>query len=637
MINIGILAHVDAGKTTLTEQILYLSGKIREKGDVDNGTSKSDWLPVERERGISVRASTVSVEWNGAVINIIDTPGHAEFISEVERSLSVLDAAVIVISAVEGIQAQTEILIKAADNLSLPFFIFINKMDRAGSDYKKILNDLRIRGLNVAEFTEYENESSDNLKVTALKTDSEELVMACSDEKLLENYFENKILDSDIYKALKKQVLKDLRPVFCGSSKSGAGVTILMDGIAALCTERTASDNDPLTAKVYKIEHDKTFGKIACVRVFNGMIKSRDSVYIKRTESFEKVTQVRSILGDKMADIGVVGHSGVAALCGLSGVKAGDVLGENAFDIPQCSLTVPLITVRAVSDTSDYTRLAQALSELCDEDPQLSFVWIKEKKELHLNTTGKIQLEILKIILKQRYNIEADFIKPSIIYKETPASRAEGFEAYTMPKPCWAVVKFIIEPLPRGSGVQYESRVSNQKILYRYQNHIKTAVPRALEQGLYGWEVTDIKITLTDGESHFIHTHPLDFFVATPMGIMNGLKNAGTKLIEPYLKVTLTASEEYLGKTISMIVGARGNFDSPVVKNGSFTAEAFIPAEEAMDLPAEFSSMTSGKGIYYASFSHYEDYNGEIKTAERRGVDPLDRSKYILWARQALK
>ena len=649
MINIGIVAHVDAGKTTLTEQMLYLSGAVRQVGNVDEGTAQTDWLPVERARGISVKASSVIFDWKDTQINLIDTPGHVDFSGEVERTLSVLDAAVLVVSAVEGIQSQTEVLMDAFASMHLPYILFINKLDRAGSDYASVLEELkkylRSQGKEIFAINFPVGEGESGCRVSLHPLDDpmirEELVLLLAEkqEALMDQYLEEGDLPDDTLFSALREAVKETRvvPVVCGASKENIGVDMLLDSIVVWLQPDVGKVDEALSGQVYKVEHDQAMGKIAHVRLFSGMVKNRDAIYLPRTDSEEKVTQIRRISGRKQSDIGAVYAGEIAALCGLSSVRAGDMIGHLAPK-REYQMAVPLLTVQILPvDPEQLMPLVNALQELADEDPLLEFEWLQNEKELHIKITGNIQLEILTVLLKERYGLDVVFSEASVIYKETPTRCGEGFEAYTMPKPCWAVVHFRIEPLPRGSGLQYASVIPNKQMLYRYQTHVETAVPRALKQGLYGWEVTDLKVTLIGGEHHVLHTHPLDFFVATPMGNMNGLENTGTTLLEPILSVRLNADESVLGKTISAFLRMRGEFDSPVVKKGVFTLEGRLPVADSLQFPVEFAAMTSGKGLYNARFSHYTECPLELgRVAKRRGIDPRDRAKWILHARQTL-
>lgn len=654
-INLGIVAHADAGKTTLTEQILYQSGAIRTAGSVDDGTASTDTMEIERRRGISVRTACASVLWNGVRINLIDAPGHSDFLSEVERSLSVLDAAVLVISSVEGIQPQTRMLLETFLRERLPCFLFFNKLDRAGSDWQQVLATAeREFSVPLLPFCRAEGEGSGQIEVIPLEEGSsdflESAVLACGDEKLMEDFLSAPdAVPSGLQKALEKSICAGtLLPALCGASKYGVGVPLLLNTLCTYLREPAPLGN-ALCGRIYKVEHDtapgsSALGKAAYVRLVSGILENRAAVQLHRQGApgaepvMEKITRIRRVEGRKLEDADSVKANDIAVVYGLSSARAGDLLGEPLPGLREYRLAEPLMLCRVVPENSEQLpRLTAALRELEEEEPALHFEWNREKQEVWVRITGKIQEEVLTELFEQRFDLPVSFSEASVIYRETPIRTGEGFDAYTMPKPCWAVVRFFIEPLPRGSGFQYECKVSPNRLPYRYQTHVETAVPRALEQGLHGWQVTDLKVTLIDGESHNVHTHPLDFFVATPMGVMDGLRNTGTKLLEPILKAELSAPEEYLGKAISLLVAHRSRFESPVVENGFFRLEAFLPAAESMDFPVEFAACTAGTGIYGSRFSHYEDCpEGMGKDRKRIGVDPLDRSKFILAARSAL-
>lgn len=640
--SIGLAAHVDAGKTTLTEQLLYRSGTLRHCGSVDAGTAFSDFLPVEQQRGISVRASCEIIQAGELTVNLLDTPGHADFFSEVERSLSVLDCGVLLLSG--GIQAQTESVLEAFLSLHLPFFVFVNKLDLPGPLPNDIISELQERCPSVCFVPLYNpiNVGSETFSVESIpKTElTEALLIAADNESLLEKYLSGIPITQSEFDAAIQQAVSCCRlcPVIFGSAKRGIGVDKLLEALEKYAPSAAIEDNAPFSARVFQVTHDRSMGKIAHIRLFSGSVKARQSVFLPRLSAEEKITQVSSVNGSRFANVSELRAGECGAVAGLSGVRAGDWLGQICNSRNDTSLTVPLLTVQIFSkDPAQRLPLLHALQELSDEDPLLDYTWVEAKQELHVKTTGRIQLEILQGFLLERYHIDAFFSEPSIIYKETPVNVAEGFDSYTMPKPCWAELRFRVEPLSRGSGLEYQSLVGPREIPYRYQHHVETALPRALKQGIHGWEVTDLRVSLIGGSYHEIHTHPLDFFVCTPMAIMKALHNAGTRLLEPILSVRLRADESTLGKTISLMVDRRAVFDSPLIHGNTFVLDAQIPASEAMDLQNVFASLTGGKGNCSSRFSHYADCpNGIGSTRERFGVDPLDRPKYILWARGAI-
>lgn len=661
--NLGILAHVDAGKTTLTEQLLYLSGVIRDLGSVDEGTAKTDSLTVERQRGISVRSSTASLKWKGENINIIDTPGHVDFAGEVERCLEALDFAILVISAPDGIKAHTENLLNAITQLKMPRLIFINKLDRAGSDYAGIICELnRLSGGKTVymPLSAVQNEGGDDVGIT-----SRDLARAATealaefDEVAADAFLSDQTLSDTGISHMLPQAILDTRitPVLCGCAKKGLGVRELLDFIAEYMPHAGHKETADTSGIIFKIEHDKTMGKIAHVRMFGGKIQNRDALAVimpentaavsgddaipadSRDEAKDKVSQIRKAIGGRFSDAGVVEAGDIAALCGLTKAKVGRFVGSVAPS-NRYTLAHPLLRVRATpSDTHPEAlpKLAHALKELSDEEPYIDAKWENGQSEIVINLTGSIQSEIIKSMLAERYDLQANFSDPTVIYRETPTKKGCGIGVYTMPKPCWAIVNFMFEPMPRGYGVSYHGRLPNNQCFYKYQSHIHRSFENCLEQGLHGWEVTDFKCTLIGGEHHTIHTHPLDFFVATPMAFMNALVDCGSTLLEPLMKMRLIAPAELSGKLITEVVRGGGEYGAPYVRDDTVTLDCIVPFANFMDFPTRLASLSSGRGVCSTSFYGYRECaEGQGEDCLRRGVNPLDRSKWILWARGAM-
>ncbi|WP_079910133.1 translation factor GTPase family protein [Paenibacillus sp. 32352] len=656
--NIGIVAHVDAGKTTTTEHMLFESGRIRSLGRVDAGTAQTDWLDVERERGISVRAATTVFQWNGCTVNLIDTPGHVDFSSEVERSLRVLDGAILIVSAVEGVQAHTETLWNALRTLRIPTIILINKMDRIGADAQRVLKEMNqylspdlipvqlydgveesfhgVRGLREG----LETEEPHRMKAMQQLYEGVLERLAEHDESLLHSYISGEAVPESVLferlTGLTRQAV--VYPVLFGAASKGVGIRELMNAIVDYLPPPAGKPENPLSGVVFRLERDKAMGKIAMVRLYGGRIQNRDVVRNTTQEMDEKVTQIRKVHAGHHEDVGILEAGDIAGVCGLSRVRIGDVIGDPGAVPPAHRLTTPLLTVQVSPvQSSDYPQLVAALQELSDEDPLLDLQWHQEERELHIKIMGPIQLEVLTHALQTRFGLQAAFGQPTVIYKETPSRSGFGFVAYTMPKPCWAILKFHIEPGPRGSGLAYRSMVKPERLLPGYQNEVARRVPEALQQGLRGWEVTDLKVTLVDGEHHVWHTHPLDFVLAAPMGIMDGLANTGTTLMEPYLHFRITAPEEANGKIMHELVLMRAVFDYPVIHGERFTVEGTIPAATSLDFPVKLSTLTGGRGTFTTRFDGYRECPAGMEiTRPRRGVNPLDTAKYILSMRNAL-
>lgn len=660
--NIGILAHVDSGKTTLTEQLLFLTGAIRQAGSVDSGTTATDSLSVEKQRGISVRTATACARWKGVNVNIIDTPGHIDFAGEVERAISALDYAVVIVSAVEGVRAHTENILKLLDSANLPRIVFVNKIDRTGSDSSQVIAELKgISSQAHLVLSQVENEGLDNPTVMAVDKDefccraTEALADVC--DEAADAFLAEEVLSYEKATGLVKREISacNLTPVVLGSAKYSLGVRELADALVDFMPDSSRRATDGLCGIIFKIEHDKSLGKISHIRLFGGEIANRDEVELiapqekmaAETDAVEleakppvkeKVSQIKKFLGAKSTDTGIITSGDVAAVCGLPSAKTGQFIGSMSVS-DSAKLVNPFLRVKVTPQDGDEQKipaLAAALGELSDEEPYIDAKWENGQKEITISTTGKIQLEVLGNLLKERYNIQAQFSPPTVIYKETPAGKGFAKARYTMPKPCWAVVEFYFEPMPRGYGVSYHGRLPNNQCFYRYQSHIRTSFNSCLEQGLHGWEVTDFKCTLVGGEHHTIHTHPLDFFVCTPMAFMNGLSEIGSTLLEPLLKIRVTAPEELSGKVFSEIIKMGGEYDTPVIRSGIATLEAIVPVATSMNFPERLAALSSGKAVLSQSFYGYRECRDGLEHVNpRRGVNPLDRSKWILWARGA--
>ncbi len=663
--NIGILAHVDAGKTTLTERMLYLMGAVHHLGSVDEGTAVTDSLSIEKERGISVRTSTAAGVWNDVTINLIDTPGHVDFAGEVERSLAALDFAVVVISAVEGVRAHTENILHALDKARLPRIVFLNKLDRAGADPSGVVTDLRRVTETVPVVLSHADRlETDDACITTLSGHQLDAAVTEALAEFRDEAAELFLLDEVLSHQQAESMMKEeiaacrLMPVLMGATKFGTGVGELLDFMTAYMPTAERRQREELAGIIFKIEHDRQMGKVSHIRLFGGKIENRDEITLlepldpKRQNPsgeeddavaaeevppvLEKVTQIRKFTGSRYTDAGEVVGGDIAALCGLPSAKAGQYIGS--VDLNEIyHLTTPFLRVKvtpADGDVEKVPTLAAALAELTEEEPYIDAKWQNGQREITISTTGRIQLEVLGSLLRERYGMETAFSPATVIYKETPSRAGFAYADYYMPKPCWAMVKFYFEPMKRGYGVSYHGRLRSDDCFYRYQTHIRTSFYSCLEQGLYGWEVTDFRCTLVDGAHHIVHTHPLDFFVCTPMAFMNGMRDLGSTLLEPLLKLRITADASLLGKITGEMLRMQAEYDTPVFFGDSIVMEATVPVAMSMDFPVKLASWSSGKAILSQSFYGYRECrDGNEHINPRRGVNPLDRSKWILFAR----
>ena len=621
--------------------MLFLSGRTRALGSVDLGTAQTDWLDVERARGISVRMATTVIPWQGATINLIDTPGHIDFVAEVERALQVLEGAVLIISAPEGVQAHTEMIWQALRTRRVPTLLFVNKMDRAGADATTVAAEIAALTGRAVNLQQPQGSAETFRAVTPC--DHEQLgdTVATWESAVLEQYVTaGSVTPSFLHERLRAAVAAaEIFPVLFGSAKLGIGMSELLDAIAYYLPSPPpdAVDKAP-SGVVFKLDNDAAMGRVAYVRLFGGLVRARDLIRNASQGDDRKVTQIRKMYARVHEDVSEFAAGDIAAVCGLGRVRVGDVLGDPAGVPSPSHEATPLLSVRVRPvQPGDFPRLLDALQQLTDEDPLLDLQWMHEVRELHIKVMGTVQVEILQSLLQSRFHLEAVFDPPTVIYRETPARAGEGFEAYTMPKPCWAILRFSIEPGPRGSGLAYASRVPANRLLPAYQREVERRVPEALKQGLLGWQVTDLAVTLIDGQHHVVHTHPLDWSIATPMAMMNGLAATGTILLEPLYRFRLTVPDQFGGKVIGDLLRMRAAVESQTVGGGRYLVEGHLPVATSMDYPAQLGMLTSGRGVLAAWYGGYQPAPENLhQTRERIGVNPLDRAKFILAMRGAL-
>ncbi|MFK7772523.1 MAG: GTP-binding protein [Saprospiraceae bacterium] len=651
ILTIGILAHVDAGKTSLTECLLHTSGATQQRGSVDKGSAITDGLAMEKSRGISIKTATVDFVWKNTHINIVDTPGHVDFSAEVDRALSVLDLVILVVSAVEGVQAHTLNLWESIRERQLPILFFMNKIDRAGADLEQVFNDLekdlgaKLFALNYGD--NHDPESPKVFEFSEVKPFLAKPILEKSfenlaelDEAFLEDYLEGNIADlSVVFEKAKQQIqAQNMVGVLFGSAKMDLGIETLLNQITTLFQAKIATNNEP-SAKIFKVEYDAKLGRLAYAKLYSGQLKNKDTIWSQYLKKEIKINQIFQRKLGKMDQVGELAVGGIGVMTTSDLVLAGDVLGKEKFDDDFNKISQAVLSVQAVAEEEkDYQKLGEALEILNIEDPQLDFQWYKEEHEFHLKILGPIQTEVLKDSLINRFGIATNFLSPKVIYQETPKQSAEGYVRYWMPKPCWAIMTFLIEPAPLGSGVTFLSKVRTSDISVKYQNEVKRAIPWSLRQGIKGWEVTDLKVTLVEGSEHTMHSNPGDFLLATPMGIMRGLELADTELLEPMYAFQIKANQELLGAIASDLNQMNAQINSPTFDDGFFILTGRVSVEQAMNYSIKFSATTSGKGRLKLTLDGYEKTTTrEEKIRSYKGVSPLDEAQWILHNRGAFK
>jgi ribosomal protection tetracycline resistance protein len=651
VLTIGILAHVDAGKTSITESLLHHSGATKHLGSVDKGSAITDGLIMEKNRGISIKASSVNFSWENIVFQLVDTPGHIDFAAEVDRSLSILDGVILVVSAKEGVQAHTLNLWESLIERKLPVIIFFNKIDRAGVDVDRIFLDFQkdlgaqLFALNYPDLSNPDQPNllsfpncSEHLDSTILDKSMENL--AECNEAFLEQYLEGETSDLEQILAKGKQTIKSgaLYGAIFGSAKLGLGIEELLNSISTLIPQEKSYLSNP-AAKVFKVTFHEKKGRLAYIKLYGGMLKSKDVIRSQQLDKDIKINQIfKPHLGD-LIQTAELHHGEIGIISTSEIILSGDILGSENLTDDYSKISEAILGVQVIAkEDKDYQKLGEALEILNIEDPILDFKWFKEEKEYHLKILGPIQTEVLKENLTQRWAIEAEFHKPKVIYKETPSQSAEGYVRYWMPKPCWAIMTFLIEPAPLGSGVSFTSNVRTSDISNKYINEVKRAIPWSLKQGVHGYEVTDLSITLIEGSEHTVHSNPGDFLLATPMGILRGLENAGTDLLEPMYAFEIKANQDLLGPITSDLNQMNAEIDSPLFDTDFFIIKGRVSVAEALNYSIKFNATTSGKGRLKLTLDGYKKtITTDDKIRGYKGVSPLDESQWILHMRGAFK
>ena len=646
-LNLGILAHVDAGKTSLTERLLYDAGVIDAVGSVDDGSTQTDFLALERQRGITIKAAVVSFVLDDLTVNLIDTPGHPDFIAEVERVLSVLDGAVLVVSAVEGVQAQTRVLMRALRRLGIPTVIFVNKIDRGGADCERTLRSIAERltpaivpmgsardlGTRAADFTP---SGPADAAFTAGLAD----VLTAGDEALLAAYVDDEaaVPYARLRDALAAQTRRGLvHPVFFGSAITGAGVAALTAGIAELLPASEGDADGPVSGAVFKVERGPAGEKIAYVRMFSGTIRVRDRLTLRDGEA--KVTAIAVFERGAARRHDQVAAGQIAKLWGLGDVRIGDAIGvphptsiEHHFAPP--TLEAAIVPRRP----EEKAALHAALAQLAEQDPLINLRQDDVRQEMFVSLYGEVQKEVIEATLANELGVEVEFRETSTICVERPVGVGEALDALGKGgNPFLATVGLRVEPAPVGAGVQFRLDVALVTIpLYvfkaveEFRHAVEETVRDTLEQGLHGWRVTDCLVTMTHSGYSSPGTGSGDFRKLVPLVLMSALRQAGTVVCEPIHRFDGEIPADTLGAVLSMLARLDAEPGAPSMRGATCALEGRVPAARAHELQQRLSGLTRGEGVIECSFERYEPVRGTGPTRARTDLNPLDRKEYLL-------
>jgi len=617
-LNLGILAHVDAGKTTLTERLLYEAGVIDAIGSVDHGTTQTDSLALEQQRGITIKSAVASFAIGDVAVNLIDTPGHPDFIAEVERVLSVLDGAVLVLSAVEGVQPQTVLLMRALTRLRVPTLMFVNKIDRAGAGYDRVLDEIRVRLTPQIAAMGSVREIGTRAARFAASTAGIAEAVAAGDEALLGAYVDDELSDARAHEQLVAQTAgAAMYPVFFGSALTGAGVDAVMAGIAELLPVTAGDPDGPLSGTVFKVERGPTGEKIAYVRMFSGTLRVRDP------HGEQKVTGIGVFDSGTVERRASVSAGEIAKVSGLGDVRIGDAIGADHAGAEHHFPPPTLQTVVVPRRPEEKGALRVALTQLAEQDPLIDVRQDDRLEEISVSLYGEVQKEVIDATLASEYGLDVTFEDATPIYIERPLGTGHAVEVlHAESNPFSATIGLRVDPAPDGSAVEFRLRVDRRtaplylyKTVESFSEHMAEYVRQALRAGPSGWEVMDCVVTMTECAYSIPDGPPsrrgprstaADFRKLTPLVLMQALERAGTVVCEPLVRVSLELPANAIAAVMRELARLGGAIDGPSVEGGLARVETVVPAVRVHELQRHLPVLTGGEGVLESSFAGYQ-------------------------------
>jgi elongation factor G len=666
--NIGIMAHIDAGKTTTTERILYYTGMTHRIGEVDEGTATMDWMEQEKERGITITSAATTCFWKGHRINIIDTPGHVDFTIEVERSLRVLDGAVAIFDSVQGVEPQSETVWRQADRYQVPRIAFMNKMDRIGADFyesvKSMVDRLGVKPVPIQIPIGKESEFRGPVDLIAMKAiffDDETLGakfvvsdipedllslareyrekmienIADFDEVVMEKYLHGQeVAPEEIRQALRKGVLTmKIFPVLCGASFKNKGVQILLDNIIDLLPSpldippvkgldphhrdqeliRQPSDDEPFSALAFKIMSDPFVGQLTYFRVYSGVLRAGSYIYNATKDNKERIGRLLKMHANKREEIKEVYSGEIAAAVGLKNTTTGDSLCDEDHPIllEVMKFPEPVISMAIEPKTKpDQEKMSLSLQKLTQEDPSLRVSTDEETAQTIISGMGELHLEIIVDRLRREFNVEANVGKPQVAYRETVRSKSQAEGKYirqTGGRGQYGHVWLEVEPQEAGKGFEFVSKIVGGAVPREYIPAVEKGIREALENGvLAGYPMVDIKVTLIDGSYHDVDSSEMAFKIAASMGFKQASRQANPVLLEPIMSLEVIVPEEYMGDVIGDLNSRRGKIQEMKARAGAQVITAEVPLADMFGYATDLRSRTQGRGVFTMQFSHYE-------------------------------
>ncbi|WP_018704747.1 MULTISPECIES: elongation factor G [Sporomusaceae] len=673
--NIGIMAHIDAGKTTTTERILFYTGRVHKIGEVHDGAATMDWMVQEQERGITITSAATTCQWNDHRINIIDTPGHVDFTVEVERSLRVLDGSVAVFCAKGGVEPQSETVWRQADKYSVPRMAYVNKMDILGADFFRVVDMMKSRlgahpvplqlpigyedtfkgfvDLIDMKAVIYTDDLGKTSEATEIPEDMQEQAeeyrqalldaVAESDDELMMKYLEGEELTKEEIKAgvRKATIACKMTPVFCGSSYKNKGVQPLLDGVVDYMPspldipaikgvdpdtgeedERAASDELPFSALAFKIMADPFVGRLSFFRVYSGTLASGSYVFNSTKGKKERIGRILQMHANRREEIEIAYTGDIAAAVGLKDTTTGDTLCDEKASIILETMVFPepVISVAVEPKTkADQEKMGIALSRLAEEDPTFRTYTDTETGQTIISGMGELHLEIIVDRMLREFKVDCSVGKPQVAYRETIRKSVEAEGKFVRQSGgrgqyghCWLK----LEPQEPGAGFTFENKIVGGVVPREYIQPIENGVKEAMENGVVaGYPMVDIKVTVFDGSYHDVDSSEMAFKIAGSMGFKAGAAKAQPALLEPYMKVEVIVPEDYMGDVIGDLNSRRGRIEGMEARAGAQSIRAFVPLAEMFGYATDLRSRTQGRGNYSMEFDHYEDVPKNIAEA----------------------
>ncbi len=671
--NIGIAAHIDAGKTTCTERILFYSGVVHKMGEVHDGAAVTDWMAQERERGITITAAAISTTWNDHRINIIDTPGHVDFTIEVERSMRVLDGVIAVFCAVGGVQPQSETVWRQADRYSVPRMVFVNKMDRTGADFLKVYKQIKDRlkanavpiqlpigaegdlsgiiDLVKNKAFIYKDDLGKDIEEQEIPSDMQELasewrsiLMECiaeTDEALIEEFLDKgELSQSQLRAGIREGVLKHgLVPMLCGSAFKNKGVQLLLDAVVDYLPApvdvppiqgllpngeqalRPSDDSEPFSALAFKVMADP-YGKLTFVRMYSGVLKKGSYVLNSTKDEKERISRLIILKADDREEVDELRAGELGAVLGLKNTTTGDTLcsSDDPIVLETLFIPEPVISVAVEPKTKgDMEKLSKALTSLAEEDPTFRVSTDPETSQTVIAGMGELHLEILVDRMLREFKVEANIGAPQVSYRETIRSSSKGegkFARQTGGKGQYGHVVIEMEPGEPGSGFEFVNKIVGGVVPKEYIKPAESGMKETCESGVIaGYPLIDVKVTMVDGSFHDVDSSEMAFKIAGSMAFKDGVKRCNPVLLEPMMKVEVEVPEDFLGSIIGDLSSRRGQVEGQSIDDGLSKVQSKVPLAEMFGYATQLRSMTQGRGIFSMEFSHYEEVPRNVAEA----------------------